>query len=114
MLTEREKLCIESYLPNPPDPELDWGEYYMLDSADRVTRVRATEIAMGDRDEEIRRPVRVKTGLGVFGAPGSARLEGWVYAWALYDNKTDCLDQTHPCVNGWEHLRQRQREEGLL
>ena len=31
MLTEREKQLIAAYIPSPPDPELGFNEYYILD-----------------------------------------------------------------------------------
>ena len=32
MIDERTRQMIEMYLPNPPDPELNDGEYYYLQS----------------------------------------------------------------------------------
>lgn len=112
-MTDRQRQMIEAYIPSPPDPELDFGEYYMLDSADRVIRVRAYSIATGDNDAEIRevitvgaRPHPVYNAMGEYG-----RIAGWYYMRALYDNKQDCRDSTHMMFDRWEQLRQIQKKE---
>ena len=111
-MTDRQRKMIEAYLPGEPDPTLEFGEYFMLDSADRVIRVRATEMAYyGRSDEEIRRPVR-PNGTGVFNAPGGVTgMDGWVFMSFLYDNKEDCKHNTHAWYHDWENLRLLQQEE---
>lgn len=41
---------------------------------------------------------------GVFGG-------GWYFMGALYDNKEDCRNNTHPWYNYWERLRELQQKE---
>lgn len=109
-MTDRERELIGFYLPTPPDPTLGFMEFYMRDSADRVIRVRASEIAF-DNEGEFRLVWRSK-GTGVFNAAGEVgRFPGWYYVWALYDNKPDCKDNQHCLYNGWEFLRRLQQEE---
>lgn len=115
-MTDRERQMITGYLPSPPDPELDKGfEYYMLDSADRVIKVRVKSIA--DHDERgIYRVVR-ENGQGVYNATGMVGFgfyEGWYYKSALYDNKEDCRNQEHLMYDNWERLREIQRKEGMI
>lgn len=108
-MTDRERNLINTYLPSPPDAELGFMDFYMRDSADRVIRVHAAEIAVGE-EGEFRRVWR-KNGSGVFNASGEvSRMPGWYYVWALYDNKQDCRDNSHCLYNGWEHLRRLQQE----
>ena len=112
-MTDRQRKMIEGYIPTPPDPELEQGfEYYMLDSADRVIKVRIVSIASHD-ERDIYRVIR-ENGQGVYNASGMAGFgfyEGWYYKSALYDNKTDCRNQEHLMYDGWEQLRELQRKE---
>lgn len=112
-MTDRERLMIEGYLPSPPDPELEKGfEYYMLDSADRVVKVRIRDISYHD-ERGIYRVVR-ENGKGVFNAPGMVGFgfyDGWYFMSALYDNKEDCRNQEHLLYDRWESLRELQQKE---
>lgn len=112
-MTDRQRQMIEAYIPGEPDPTLDFGEYYMLDSADRVIRVRAYSIATGDNEAEIREVITAGARPHpVYNASGEySRLPGWYYMRALYDNKQDCRDQTHMIYDGWERLRDIQEAE---
>lgn len=112
-MTDRQRQMIAAYIPSEPDPELDFAEYYMTDSADRVIRVCAASIAYSDDDREIRQVFTVsKRPRSVFGGRGEcARNPGWYYLRALYDNKQDCRDDTHWMYDEWERLRALQREE---
>lgn len=80
-MTDRERQMIEGYIPNPPDPELDPGfEYYMLDSADRVIKVKIVSLAAHD-ERDIYRVVR-ENGQGVYNASGMVGFgfyEGWYF-----------------------------------
>lgn len=115
MIDERTRKMIEAYLPNPPDPSLEFGEYYYLQegSASRVIRVYALDI-MDYRDgteygiykKHGNNLVRVDAGYG--------DLYRGVRKSALYDNKEDCRNREHSLYDGWEHLRKIQREEGLI
>lgn len=111
-MTDRERRMIEGYIPNPRDPELDTFEYYMLDSADRVIKVRVTGIASHD-ERSIYHVVR-ENGQGVYNASGMVGFgfyEGWYYMSALYDNKEDCRHQEHLMYDHWERLRELQQKE---
>lgn len=109
-MTERERALIDAYLPSPPDPTLDFMDFYMRDSADRVIRVHATDIAFNNEGEY--RKVWRSNRTGVFNAAGEVgNMPGWYYVWALYDNKQDCKDNQHCLYNGWERLRELQHEE---
>ena len=114
MLDERTRKMIEYYLPNPPDPSLEDGEYYWLQEGmtARVLRVFALDIwPMKDGTEYglyMRRGgrlVRVDAG---YGDPfrGARKHD-------LYDNRQDCKDHTHNFCDEWEDLREIQKREGL-
>ena len=114
-MTDRQKQLIEGYLPTPPDPELEQGEYYVLDMRDRPTKVRIVNIAPHD-DETIYQVVTpagrlvhgpYETADGLFGG-------GWYYKSSLYDNKQDCKDSVHSWFHDWEELRALQKKEGLI
>ena len=113
-MTDRQRQMIEAYIPSPPDPELEFGEYYMKDSAERVIRVRVVSVAysMDDRDICEVRTVGAKQHavLNAFGEYG--RYPGWYYRYALYDNRQDCRDDTHYIYDAWEDLRELQEKEG--
>ena len=111
-MTDRQRQMIAAYIPGEPDPELDFAEYYMADSADRVIRVRASSIAYDD-DQEIRQVITVGNRPHlVYGARGECgRNPGWYFMRALYDNRQDCRDDTHWMYDGWEQLRAVQRKE---
>ena len=101
---------IASYLPSPPDPDLEDDEYYMLDSADRVIRVYARDIAPAPDDEGlVYRARRTADGKGVYNASGGCSMPGWYYKRALYDNAQDCREQTHYMFDRWEQLRRLQQ-----
>ena len=114
-MTERERELIENYLPNPPDPGLQDGEYYYLQSTmggERVIRVFALDILphkdgveYGIYQQKGSRLVRVNSG---WGDPTRG-----VRKHDLYDNKQDCIDRTHYFMDEWEDLRETQRKEGL-
>ena len=115
MIDERTRKRIESYLPNPPDPNLEFGEYYYLQegTTSRVIKVYALDILPHKDDVEYgiyqkhgNKLVRVDAG---YGDPyRGVRMSN------LYDNKEDCRNREHSMYDGWEHLREIQREEGLI
>ena len=112
-MTERQKKMIETYIPSQPGPDLEFGEFYMADSADRVIRVRVVSVSYSIEDYEIRRVVTVgRTQRGVYNARGEyGRIPGWYYPRALYDNKQDCRNDTHYMYDEWEALRKIQKAE---
>ena len=108
MLSEREEKMIAAYLPHPRDPELGEGEYYVLDSANRVRRVYVTEI-LPDKENMTFGVRESATGKRIDAGYGSPFI-GFRMA-QMYDNKQDCRDCTHLLYDNWEKLRKRQKEE---
>lgn len=111
-MTDRERLMIQEYLPNPPDPTLEEDEFFLLQNG-RVIRVYPLDIL----------PHKDGTCYGLYTKRGGRLVrvdEGWddpnhgAYRHELYDNKKDCRDQTHYWYENWESLRDLQRKEGLL
>lgn len=112
-MTDRERQMISAYIPSPSDPELGFMDYYMMDSADRVIRVHVVSLSY-TKDVTIYEVIR-KRGMeyaGVFNAIGECEsMPGWYYMRALYDNKEDCRNNTHMMYDGWERLRELEKEE---
>ena len=109
-MTDRERLMIQEYLPNPPDPTLDVEEFYFLQN-NRVIRVYALDCL----------PHKHDTCYGIYKKQGGHLVhvnDGWddtgfhgVYRHELYDNKEDCKNQTHSWCDNWEYLRELQQKE---
>lgn len=107
-MTEMQKKQIEAYIPHPRDTTLGPGEYYWMDAADRVQRVRVRHIMLGWIGEPQKYGcVYVYTGKDVLDCTGRY---GQVHKGDLYDNKEDCRDRTHAAVDWWERLRELQEE----
>ena len=51
-MTDHERKMIEAYIPHEPDPDLEDGEYYVMDTGGRVQKVRVTNILPGRLGEE--------------------------------------------------------------
>ena len=116
-MTDRERQIIADYLPNPPDPDLQEGEYYYLQSTmggDRVIRVFPLDIL----------PHKDGTEYGIYQQKGGRLVRvdsGWgdpsrgVRFHDLYDNRQDCKDRTHYFMDEWEEYRKIQiaDENGL-
>lgn len=107
-MTERQKQLIAAYLPHPRDPELEDGEYYVMDTAWKVRRVFIGDILPKDD----------YTTYGVYESSTGRRIDaGYGSPWigfrkgSMYDNKQDCKDMTHCMYDYWEHLRELQKEE---
>jgi hypothetical protein len=118
MIDERTRQMIEWYLPNPPDPELEEGEYYYRQSTmkgEQVIKVRVTAIFPGEvhQPEEYEIYQIRSDGLRWVDVGWGDRCRG-AFKSQLYDNKQDCRDQTHQWAEDWEHLREIQKKEGLL
>ncbi len=107
-MTERERKMIEAYLQHPRDPELGEGEYYVLDSANRVRKVYVTDIFCSTLHAETYGVREVSTGRRIDTGIGD-RFRGFELS-QMYDNKQDCRDRTHLLYNGWEELRELQKE----
>lgn len=119
MIDDCTRQMIEYYLPNPPDPALPEGSYYWLQytagmtGKPRVLTVYPLDIL----------PYRDGIEYGIFQKKGG-RLQrvdaGYgdpyrgVRMHDLYDNKPDCMAQTHMMADNWEQLREIQKKEGLL
>lgn len=109
-MTDRERLMIQEYLPNPPDPTLEFDEFYFLQN-NRVIRVYAldcfphkNDVCYGIYKKCGFRLVKVNDGWDDTGFHG-------VYRHELYDNKEDCRNQTHLWYDRWEELRELQQKE---
>lgn len=114
-MTDREREMIREYLPHPPDPGLEPGEYYYLQSTmggERVIRVFPLDVL----------PHKDGTEYGIYQQKGNRLIRvdsGWddpcrgVRMHDLYDNKEDCKAGTHYFMDDWERLREAQRKEGL-
>lgn len=110
-LTDRQKQLIEAYLPTPPDPELEDDEYYVMGTDWRVHKVYVRDLLPHEDD----------TTYGVYEVGSNRRIDaGYGSEWigfrkaSMYDNRQDCKDMTHCMYNDWEHLRELQRQEGLI
>ena len=114
-MTDREREMIDYYLPNAPDTELEEGEYYYLQNksgTERIIRVYPLDVF----------PTKRGTEYGLYTKKGGRLCwvdTGWgdnhyrgAYRSDLYDNKTDCKNQTHMGCSWWEDLRKVQ--QGLL
>lgn len=116
MIDERTKEMISYYIPNPPDPTLPDGAYYWLQYTagetgkprvlvvyplDILSRHEGTEY--GIYQQRGGRLCRIDAG---YGDPYRG-----VRMYDLYDNKQDCIDQTHMGEDSWESLRRIWRQE---
>ena len=118
MIDERTKQMIEYYLPNPPDPDLGFEEFYYLQSTmkgDQVIKVQVRNVFPGAMHGEMEYGIYQVWGDGLrwvdvgWGNPNRG-----CYRSQLYDNKEDCRNQSHAWMEKWENLREIQKKEGLL
>ena len=105
MLTKRQEEMINAYIPSPKDSELGPMEYYVKDSAERIQRVEIRDIL----------PYKEETCYIVVQSNTRKQIKGWLDYGAffmsdLYDNKEDCISNTHTMFNGWERLRELQEQ----
>lgn len=105
---------IEEYLPHPPDPELEDGQYYFKQSTmsgERVIKVFPLDVLPHhDGTEYGLYQQRGGQLVWVDGCGMDDRSRGVRFGY-LYDNRQDCADQTHWFFDDWEQLRREQREE---
>lgn len=118
MIDERTRQMIEAYIPSPPDPELEFGEYYYRQSTlkgEQVIKVRVMAIFPGQphNPEEYEIYQIRSDGLRWVDVGWGKRFRG-AYKSQLYDNKEDCRYQTHMWAEDWERLREIQKKEGFL
>ena len=114
-MTDRERLMIQEYLPNPPDPTLGFEEFYYRQSTmkgEQVIKVQVRAIFPAEEGLEYEifqiygNDLRwVDVGWGNRNR-GCRRSE-------LYDNKEDCRNQTHSWFDNWEALRELQQKEAI-
>ena len=115
MIDERTQQMIGRYLPNEPDPELDEGEYYYLQSTmkgEQAIKVKVTGIFPGEmhQPEEYEICQIRADGLRWVDVGWDDRCRGACKS-QLYDNKQDCRDQTHQWAEDWEEIREIQKNE---
>ena len=118
MIDEQTKKMIDWYIPSPPDPDLDFMEYYYRQSTmkgEQVIKVRVTSIFQGELNKPAEHEIyQIRSdGLRWVDVGWGSRFRG-AYKSQLYDNKQDCRDQTHIWCEDWERLREIQKKEGLL
>ena len=107
-LNMENELKCRLYLPHGRDPSLGEDEYYVLNNADEVRRVRLAALV---RREWYPRPVAEMVGLKS-GDRFINMLEpdGCFRYGQLYDNAEDCAARTHDDYDFWERLRKLQQE----
>lgn len=114
-MTDRERLMIQEYLPNPPDLTLGCEEFYYRQSTmkgEQVIKVQVINIFPGTLHGDMEYGI-----YQVFGNSLRWVDTGWgdrnrgCHRSELYDNKEDCRNQTHMWCENWEHLRKLQQEE---
>lgn len=110
-MTDRDRQLIDAYIPSPPDPELCFGEYYVLDSRGRPIRVRVVNIA-SYRERMVYQVLTSSNHLvhGCWETDTETFGGGWYAKAHLYDNKEDCRHSSHMMYDNWEQLREKQRE----
>lgn len=105
MMTKEQMLAY--YCPHERDETLGEGEYYCRDSADRVQRVRITNVmpySRGGDSFNIYGCAYANNGKHFRGDYGNEPFDGVAFS-QLYDNAQDCRDITHCGVDFWEELR---------
>ena len=91
-MTDRQRQLIEAYLPHERDMELGDFEYYVLDTNDRVRKVKIRAI-LPHGDYITYGVYEVSSGRRIDAGWGSENI-GFRKA-NLYDNKEDCKQQAH-------------------
>lgn len=104
-MTDRQRQMIEAYLPHERDESLDWDEYYVKDTAERIQKVHIFEIC--PCGEETHYGVRTDSGKTIRCFTSDGRFAKR----HMYDNKIDCKNETHFMFDNWEKLRELQINE---
>lgn len=104
-MTDRIKQMIEWYIPNPKDETLEVGEYYYKRDDGKVFKVYVCDIlpTMNGTNYGCRyvsNGNRVHTCYDFDGIPMRQ----------LYDNKQDCIDESHLMYDNWEQLREEEQK----
>lgn len=104
MIDEATRKKIEAYIPSPRDESLRFGEYYVNQNG-RVKRGCVRDTYMADDGEDL---------LGLVDDRGRQIHGLWEFdsfrRCELYDNETDCRNQTHGAYDDWERLREIQEK----
>lgn len=103
-MTEREKQLIEGYIPSPRDTTLKDFEYYVKDLNGRVQKVEITDI-LPFGETTLYRVVQADTRKQI---KNFRKYDAFLMC-DMYDNKTDCRDNTHIAYDNWEYLRKIQQ-----
>lgn len=116
-MDDRTRQMIEAYIPSPPDPTLEFEEFYYLQSTmkgEQVIKVHVLSVFPGDpfRSDDCEYSIyQVRSdGLRWVDVGYGDHFRG-CHRSELYDNKEDCKNQTHSWYEQWEQLRQIQQEE---
>lgn len=110
-MTDRERQMIAAYLPNPPDPTLEDGEYYFKQATMRgeiIVKVFPLDVLPHHDGTEYGLYQQRGTRLVWLDGCGLGDRSRGVTMGKLYDNRQDCLDDTHWFFDGWEELRKAQ------
>lgn len=112
-MTDRERQMIAAYLPNPPDPTLEEGEYYFKQSTmggERIIRVFALDVLPYHDGTEYGLYQNYGGRMRWVDGYGLADRDRGVRKGKLYDNRQDCADDTHWFFDDWEELRKLERD----
>lgn len=106
MIDEKTRKQIETYIPSPRDKSLrPYCDYYVNQNG-RVKRGHACELFETDDGDDL---------LGLVDDRGRQIHGLWEFdsfrRCELYDNETDCRNQTHGAYDDWEALRKVQEGE---
>lgn len=98
MIDEKTRKQIETYIPSPRDKALKFHEYYVNQNG-RVKRGHVCEWFETDDGDDLFGLVddRGRQIHGLWEFDSFRRCE-------LYDNETDCRNQTHGAYDDWERL----------
>lgn len=107
MIDEQTRKKIEAYIPSPRDKSLGFGEYYVNQNG-RVRLGHVRDTYMNDDGDDL---------IGLVDDRGR-RIHGlWEFdsfrRSELYDNETDCRNQTHGSYDDWEVLRATQEGDNV-
>ena len=112
-MTDGVRQLIEAYIPGDPDPTLEDNEYYYMQYTlgnPRIIRVLVLDIfplMEGPTEYGI---YQRKGGKLVWIDAGYGTRYRGVTMGDLYDNREDCMNQTHGRVYDWEQLRRIQQK----
>lgn len=112
-MDDRTRQMIAAYLPNQPDPTLENCEYYFKQSTmggERIIRVFALDVLPHEDGVEYGLYQRHGGQMRWVDGYGLGDRERGARKAKLYDNRQDCIDDTHWGCDWWEDLRKAQIE----